>query len=154
MGLRDTRKMFEQMQGDQVSLDERISNLETSEYSILRFFHADALFLDGETITNAAVFTSDPVFSFGRIPSSNVRAVMGTFWTDLETADYSIYIDSADETPDANSQRYYWNTTTAVDRQVTSQFVMIPVNSDGKFKLRLTGVANAVVYLALFGYVL
>lgn len=153
MGLRDTRKMFEDMTTESKALGDRISNLETSEYSIIRFFHADSKFLDGETVTSGVTFTSDSVFDFGGIPSENVRAVLGTFWTDLEAADFSVYMGSADDTPDANSQQYYWNTSVSY-RDISSQFVMIPVNSDGKFKLECAGVADVVVYLVLFGYVL
>ena len=147
MEQRGTRKFVKGIKNANKSAEERLADIETSEYSKIRMIHYTAHILDAEVLNVGATYTSADMRA---LTSPLARGILGTFLIAANASAISLYFGDADDTPDTYSQRYRSSASTAH----SSQFVMIPVNAEGKFKIIADAGngASATMTLELIGW--
>lgn len=131
-------------------LEDRINALETFEYTSIFPFHASSKFLNGEAILNGATFTSSNIRSINNI-SAVADGIFAVFWIDPIASDVTIYFSAADDTPDTSSQPYVWRGAADANHQLMSQFIMVPLDEDGKINIYVSG-SNITAYMTIVGY--
>lgn len=150
LAARNQRKYFGSVQQQQQEVDTRLNNLESAERHVIRMVGLSSLYLNGVVMLQGVDYTPavSPTTAFG---VTNLQGIFANFWIIPVSTDRNVYFGSSDETLSTNSQRYVYLGGTDTDRQVMSQFVMIPVGTDGNIKIQPTG-GDVTASMVLLGY--
>lgn len=137
----DNRNLIKQIRTDQNDKETRLNDLATVEYNLIRFIHLTD-YLINQSIDNTGYTTPDLRPTVG----AKTKAVLGNIYpSTIGGIAVTLTMSSSDDTLDAYSQQYRWEATAAGDDLHKTQFVIIPLGSDGKIKF-MSSSGTAVTF--------
>jgi len=144
-----TQQVLREILSRDNKIEDRVRRLESAVYAKIYFVTNTSPVLNAVAISGT--YTSGTMRGVNGV-ADNAKAIIGTLWAVPNAAGFEVRICASDETPSAASQKLVMVSGTT-SRALSSQFVMIPLGTDGAFKLTVTaGTVN--VSLNIFGYLL
>jgi len=143
------QRIFREIKTDFDSGNDRTERLETKEYGTYDSIHATQHFLNAVALTDATAYTSADVREDG-VPSY-AKGVACIIEMATINSSYYLYMSDGNDTPDQYSQYLRWLGAADTNRQMMTQFSLIPINSSGEFKLLPSG-ASPTITLTVVGY--
>lgn len=148
--MQDFSGVFKDVLARITGVERRVNNMEVSEY--IRFYPilGASAYLINTTIINGDTYTSVDLRGVGGI-AATAKGFFGTMWITPLIATTALQICPSDDTPSAYSQQYLWATTAITNAFNYSQFLLVPLGSDGMIKIKAVG-ANTEVFIVAAGY--
>lgn len=142
-------QIFKEIKQDFNRGNDRTEYLETKEFGTYDALHATQHFLNAVALTDGAEYTSADAREDG-VPSY-AKGIACTIEMATINSSYYLYMGRGDDTLDAFNQYLRWLGAADTNRQMMTQFALIPLAADGTFKLKPVG-ASPTVTLTVCGY--